>query len=126
ADPTLPYVVEADEAVLLGPPPPAESYLDVAKVVEAARQAGAQAVHPGYGFLAEKADFAAAVIDAGLTWVGPPPDAIAAMGDKVKARNVMADAGVPVAQGTRDPVRDADAAVAAAHEVGSPVKVKAG
>jgi acetyl-CoA carboxylase biotin carboxylase subunit len=125
ADADLPYVTEADEAVLLGPPPPAESYLDVAKVLEAAGQSGAQAVHPGYGFLAENAGFAAAVVDAGLTWVGPSAEAIAAMGDKVKARNVMADAGVPVAKGTRDPVPDAEAAVAAATEIGYPVIVKA-
>jgi acetyl-CoA carboxylase biotin carboxylase subunit len=125
ADATLPYVGEADEAVLLGPPPPAESYLDIAKVLEAAGQSGAQAIHPGYGFLAESAEFAAAVMDAGLTWVGPSPEAIAAMGDKVKARNVMADAGVPVAQGTRDPVPDADAAVTAAAGIGYPVMVKA-
>jgi acetyl-CoA carboxylase biotin carboxylase subunit len=125
ADADLPYVAEADEAVLLGPPPPAESYLDVAKVLEAAGQSGAKAVHPGYGFLAENAGFAAAVVDAGLTWVGPSAEAIAAMGDKVKARNVMADAGVPVAKGTRDPVPDAEAAVAAAAEIGYPVMVKA-
>jgi acetyl-CoA carboxylase biotin carboxylase subunit len=125
ADADLPYVAEADEAVLLGPAAPAESYLDAAKVLEAAGQSGAQAIHPGYGFLAESAEFAAAVLDAGLTWVGPSAEAIAAMGDKVKARNVMADAGVPVAQGTRDPVPDADAAVAAATTVGYPVMVKA-
>ena len=125
ADAHLPYVAEADEAVLLGPAPPAESYLDVAKVLEAAGQSGAQAVHPGYGFLAESAEFAAAVIDAGLTWVGPSADAIAAMGDKVKARNVMADAGVPVAQGTRDPVPDIDSALDAVRQIGYPVMVKA-
>ncbi|MFL6241230.1 MAG: acetyl/propionyl/methylcrotonyl-CoA carboxylase subunit alpha [Actinomycetes bacterium] len=125
ADADLPYVAEADEAILLGPAPPAESYLDIAKLLEAAGQARAEAIHPGYGFLAESAEFAAAVIDAGLTWVGPGADAIAAMGDKVKARNVMADAGVPVASGTRDPVPDADAAVAAAARIGYPVMVKA-
>jgi acetyl-CoA carboxylase biotin carboxylase subunit len=125
ADADLPYVAEADEAILLGPAAPAESYLDIAKVLEAAGQSGAQAIHPGYGFLAESAEFAAAVVEAGLTWVGPSPDAISAMGDKVKARNVMSDAGVPVAQGTRDPVPDADAAVAAARGIGYPVMVKA-
>jgi acetyl-CoA carboxylase biotin carboxylase subunit len=125
ADAELPYVAEADEAILLGPAAPAESYLDAAKIIEAARQAGAQAVHPGYGFLAESAEFAAAVADAGLSWIGPAPEAIAAMGDKVKARNVMADAGVPVARGTRDPLPDVDAAVRAAAEIGFPVMVKA-
>jgi acetyl-CoA carboxylase biotin carboxylase subunit len=125
ADSSLPYVREADEAILLGPAPPAESYLDVAKVLEAAQRSGAEAIHPGYGFLAESAEFAQAVIDAGLGWVGPPPEAISAMGDKISARNLMADAGVPVAAGTREPVRDADAAISAAAEIGYPVMVKA-
>src|SRR5881227_2267793 len=125
ADAGLPFVHEADEAVLLGPPPPAQSYLDVARVLEAAKRTGAEAIHPGYGFLAESAEFAQAVIDAGLVWVGPSPDAISAMGDKVKARNVMADAGVPVAKGTRDPVPDVGAALDAAREIGYPVMVKA-
>jgi acetyl-CoA carboxylase biotin carboxylase subunit len=125
ADSSLPYVREADEAILLGPAPPAESYLDVAKVLEAAQRSGAEAIHPGYGFLAESAEFAQAVIDAGLGWVGPPPEAISAMGDKISARNLMADAGVPVAAGTREPVRDAGAAISAAAEIGYPVMVKA-
>jgi acetyl-CoA carboxylase biotin carboxylase subunit len=125
ADADLPFVREADEAVLLGPPPPAQSYLDVARVLEAAARAGAQAVHPGYGFLAENAEFAQAVIDAGLAWVGPAPDAIEAMGDKVKARNRMSAAGVPVAAGTPDPVGDVETALAAAKEIGYPLMVKA-
>jgi acetyl-CoA carboxylase biotin carboxylase subunit len=125
ADARLPYVVEADESLLIGPPPPAQSYLDIAKMIEAAKQSGATAVHPGYGFLAESAEFAAAVIEAGLVWVGPSPDAIASMGDKVKARNLMSDAGVPVAVGTRDPVPSVDAALTAAREIGYPVMVKA-
>jgi acetyl-CoA carboxylase biotin carboxylase subunit len=125
ADARLPYVAEADEAVLIGPAPPAQSYLDIPKMIEAAKQSGAQAVHPGYGFLAESADFAAAVVEAGLVWVGPSPEAIASMGDKVKARNLMSDAGVPVAGGTRDPVPDREAAVVAAREIGYPVMVKA-
>jgi acetyl-CoA carboxylase biotin carboxylase subunit len=125
ADADLPFVHEADEAVLLGPAPPAQSYLDVARVLEAARRTGADAIHPGYGFLAESAEFAQAVIDAGLVWVGPSPDAIAAMGDKISARNRMAAAGVPVAPGTPDPLTDADAAVDAARELGYPLMVKA-
>jgi acetyl-CoA carboxylase biotin carboxylase subunit len=125
ADAALPFVKEADEAILLGAAPPAESYLDVAKVLEAAKRSGAEAIHPGYGFLAENAEFARAVVDAGLGWVGPPPDAIAAMGDKINARNLMADAGVPVAAGTREPVPDEVGALAAAAEIGYPVMVKA-
>src|SRR3954453_13939759 len=96
ADADLPFVHEASEAVLLGPPPPAESSLDAEKVIEAARRTGAEAIHPGYGFLAESAKFAQAVVDAGLVWVGPSADAIDAMGDKVRARNRMSAAGVPV------------------------------
>lgn len=125
ADGDLPFVHEADEAVLLGPPPPAQSYLDVARVLEAARRTGAEAIHPGYGFLAESAEFAQAVIDAGLIWVGPSPDAIEAMGDKINARNRMAAAGVPVAPGTPDPLTDVDAALAAAGTLGYPLMVKA-
>jgi acetyl-CoA carboxylase biotin carboxylase subunit len=124
-DSALPFVREADEAVLLGPAPPAESYLDVAKVIEAAKRAGADAVHPGYGFLAENAAFAEAVLDEGLIWVGPAPEAIRAMGDKISARNLMSDAGVPVAPGTREPVDHVEAAVAAAREIGYPLMVKA-
>ncbi|MDT4893627.1 MAG: acetyl-CoA carboxylase, biotin carboxylase subunit [Pseudonocardiales bacterium] len=125
ADADLPFVKEADEAVLLGAPPPAEIYLDVARVLEAANQSGAHAVHPGYGFLSENAAFAQAVIDAGLVWIGPSPQAIVAMGDKVAARNLVGDAGVPIARGTREPVVDVDAAVLAANDVGYPVMVKA-
>ena len=125
ADARARHVRDADESVLLGGPPATESYLDGTKVIEAARRSGAQAIHPGYGFLAESADFAQAVVDAGLTWVGPAPDAIAAMGDKISARNLMAAAGVPVAPGTPEPVATADAAVTAAAEIGYPVMVKA-
>ena len=125
ADADLPFVREADEAVLLGPAPPAQSYLDISRVLEAAARTGASAIHPGYGFLAENASFAQAVIDAGIAWVGPQPDAIDAMGDKVKARNRMSAAGVPVAPGTPDPVDSAEAALAAAREIGYPVMVKA-
>ncbi|HET6817572.1 MAG TPA: biotin carboxylase N-terminal domain-containing protein [Mycobacteriales bacterium] len=125
ADSDLPFVREADEAVLLGPAPPAQSYLDVDKVLEAARRSGADAIHPGYGFLAESAAFAQAVIDAGLVWVGPSPDAISAMGDKISARNRMAAAGVPVAPGTPDPLTDVDAAIEVARDLGYPLMVKA-
>jgi acetyl-CoA carboxylase biotin carboxylase subunit len=123
ADADLPYVAEADEAVLIGPAQPAKSYLDVDAVMEAARRTNAGAIHPGYGFLAENTGFARRVIDDGLVWIGPPPEAIAAMGDKISARNLMEEAGVPVSAGTREPVPDADAAVAAG--IGYPVMVKA-
>jgi acetyl-CoA carboxylase, biotin carboxylase subunit len=118
-------VREADEAVLLGPAAPAESYLDVKRVLEAVARSNAEAVHPGYGFLAENAEFAQSVIDAGVIWIGPQPDAIDAMGDKVKARNRMSAAGVPVAPGTHDPVDSAEAALAAVRDIGYPVMVKA-
>jgi acetyl-CoA carboxylase, biotin carboxylase subunit len=125
ADESLPYVHEADEAVYIGASAPAQSYLDSAILLEAARKTGAAAVHPGYGFLAESPGFATAVRAAGLTWIGPDPDAIEQMGDKIRARNVMAAAGVPVAPGSRAPVADADAAVAEASRIGYPVMVKA-
>jgi acetyl-CoA carboxylase biotin carboxylase subunit len=125
ADADLPYVREADEAVYLGEPAPAQSYLDSALLLDVARTTGAAAVHPGYGFLAESPGFAQAVIDAGLTWVGPDPAAIEQMGDKIRARNLMAAAGVPVAPGSSAPVADADAAVAEASLLGYPVMVKA-
>jgi acetyl-CoA carboxylase biotin carboxylase subunit len=125
ADRRLPFVQAADEAVLIGPAPPAQSYLDVSTVLEAARRTGAQAVHPGYGFLAESATFAQQVIDAGLVWVGPDPAAIDGLGDKVNARNLMAAAGVPVAGGTQEPLTEVEAAVTAAAELGYPLMVKA-
>jgi acetyl-CoA carboxylase biotin carboxylase subunit len=124
ADADARHVREADEAVLLGPPPAAQSYLDGRRVLEAAHRSGAEAVHPGYGFLAENADFAASVIAAGLAWVGPSPEAIAAMGDKINARNLMAAAGVPVAAGGDEPVTDSSAARALADRIGYPVMVK--
>jgi acetyl-CoA carboxylase biotin carboxylase subunit len=125
ADGALPHVLEADEAVLLGEAPPAASYLDMDKVIEAARQSNAQAVHPGYGFLAENATFAERVLDAGLIWIGPAPDSIRRMGDKINARNLMEAAGVPVAGGTREPVADVEVAVAQATAIGYPLMVKA-
>jgi len=124
-DAGLPYVEEADEAVPIGPAPAARSYLDIDGVLAAARRAGAAAIHPGYGFLAESAGFAARVIDAGLTWVGPPPSAIEQMGDKINARNLMEQAGVPVAAGSREPVADVAAAAAEAGRIGYPVMIKA-
>jgi len=125
ADADLPYVREADQATRIGPPQPARSYLDAAALIDAARKTKATAVHPGYGFLAENADFARQVIAAGLTWVGPDPDAIEQMGDKIRARNLMEQAGVPVSPGTREPVTDVNAAVTEAERIGYPVMVKA-
>jgi acetyl-CoA carboxylase biotin carboxylase subunit len=125
ADADLPFVAEADEAVLVGPPNPAQSYRNVEAILAAAKSTGAQAVHPGYGFLSENAEFARTVEASGLIWVGPGADAITAMGDKINARNLMAAAGVPVAPGTTDPAADLDAAVTAAAEIGYPVMVKA-
>jgi acetyl-CoA carboxylase, biotin carboxylase subunit len=125
ADAGLPFVREADEAVQIGPPPPAQSYLDAAAVIAAARHTGAAAVHPGYGFLSESAAFAQQVLAEELTWVGPPPEAIEQMGDKINARNLMHRAGVPVAVGSADPVTDAGAALAEAERIGYPVMVKA-
>src|SRR5437764_533423 len=109
----------------IGPAQPAASYLDAAALIEAARKSNAVAVHPGYGFLAENADFARRVIEAGLTWVGPDPGAIEQMGDKIRARNLMEQAGVPVSPGTREPVTDVDTAVIEAERIGYPVMVKA-
>ncbi|PTA44615.1 acetyl/propionyl/methylcrotonyl-CoA carboxylase subunit alpha [Micromonospora sp. RP3T] len=125
ADADLPFVTEADEAVCVGPANPALSYRNVEAILDAARNTGAQAIHPGYGFLSENADFARTVERAGLIWVGPGADAITAMGDKINARNLMAAAGVPVAPGTTEPAADLDAAVTAATEIGYPVMVKA-
>ena len=125
ADADLPFVREADAAVHIGPAQPAQSYLDSAAVIAAARATGAAAVHPGYGFLAENADFARQVTAAGLTWVGPDPAAIEQMGDKIRARNLMERAGVPVSAGSREPVPDVAAAIAEADRIGYPVMVKA-
>jgi acetyl-CoA carboxylase biotin carboxylase subunit len=124
-DAQLPFVREADEAVAIGPAQPAQSYRNADAILEAARQTGAEAVHPGYGFLAEDAGFAGRVRDAGLVWVGPSAEAIEAMGDKIRARNLVAAAGVPVSRGTTEPVADAESAVLAARGIGYPVMVKA-
>ena len=125
ADADLPYVHEADQAVPIGPAQPALSYLNAAAIIDAAARTGAASVHPGYGFLAENADFARQVIAAGLTWVGPDPAAIEQMGDKIRARNLMERAGVPVSPGSREPVTDEAAAAAEAGQIGYPVMVKA-
>jgi acetyl-CoA carboxylase biotin carboxylase subunit len=125
ADADLPFVAEADEAVHIGPAAPAQSYRDVDAVIEAARQTGAQAVHPGYGFLAEDPAFPARVQQAGLVWVGPSADAIRQMGDKIRARNLVAAAGVPVSRGTESPVKDLDDALRAGADIGYPLMVKA-
>ncbi|WP_200208236.1 acetyl-CoA carboxylase biotin carboxylase subunit [Micromonospora coerulea] len=125
ADAGLPFVTEADEAVCVGPANPAQSYRNVEAILAAAKSTGAQAIHPGYGFLSENAEFARTVEASGLIWVGPGADAITAMGDKINARNLMAAAGVPVAPGTTEPAADLAAAVAAAAEIGYPVMVKA-
>ncbi len=119
------HVAYADEAYLLGPAAPALSYLNVEKLLEVAARAGADAIHPGYGFLAENAGFARAVVAAGLTWVGPHADAIDAMGDKVRARQAMVAAGVPVVPGATVPLVNADDAVRAAEEFGLPLALKA-
>ena len=119
------HVRMADEAYLLGPAPPSQSYLHVEKLLEVAKRSGAQAIHPGYGFLAENAGFARAVIGAGLVWIGPHPDAIDAMGDKVRARRAMVAAGVPVVPGGTDPIADVAGARAAAEAYGLPLALKA-
>jgi acetyl-CoA/propionyl-CoA carboxylase biotin carboxyl carrier protein len=119
------HVRVADEALLLGPAAPAESYLNIERVLDAARRAGAAAIHPGYGFLAENAAFARACDEAGITWIGPPPEAIEAMGSKVEARRLMAGAGVPVIPGTTDPVDSAEELVRLGDEYGWPLAVKA-
>ncbi|WP_433512546.1 acetyl/propionyl/methylcrotonyl-CoA carboxylase subunit alpha [Nonomuraea sp. CA-143628] len=115
----------ADEAYALGGRSPAETYLDIGKLLEIARRSGTDAVHPGYGFLAENAGFAQAVIDAGLIWIGPPPAAIAALGDKVQARHIAQKVGAPLVAGTKDPVSGAAEVVAFAEKHGLPIAIKA-
>jgi len=125
ADAGAPHVLAARHALRIGPPPPAESYLSAGRILEAARSAGADAIHPGYGFLAENAAFAAACQEAGFIFIGPPPDAIAAMGSKISARRLMDRAGVPVVPG-ETPADQSDAAIAAAaRRVGFPLLIKA-
>src|SRR5919204_2279500 len=119
------HVRMADEAYSLNGSTPAESYLAIDKVLGVARQSGADAVHPGYGFLAENADFAQAVLDAGLTWIGPSPQSIRDLGDKVTARHIAQRVGAPLVPGTAEPVRDADEIVQFARQYGLPVAIKA-
>jgi len=124
-DRDAPHVGEADEAFLIGPAVPAESYLNVEKIIATAKEAGAEAIHPGYGFLAENAEFARACADNGLVFIGPPPEAIEAMGSKTKAREIMAAAEVPIVPGATEPAADLDAARAQAEAAGYPVACKA-
>jgi acetyl-CoA/propionyl-CoA carboxylase biotin carboxyl carrier protein len=119
------FVRLADEAYSLGGSTPAESYLSIEKIIDVAKRSGADSVHPGYGFLAENSAFAQAVLDAGLVWIGPPPAAIDALGDKVQARHIAAKVGAPLVAGTADPVADADEVLAFAREHGLPIAIKA-
>jgi acetyl-CoA carboxylase biotin carboxylase subunit len=125
ADRDAPHVREADQGILLGPAPARESYLDIERVLDAARRSGADALHPGYGFLSENWRFAEACERAGLTFIGPPAEAIRAMGDKTEARRLMAAAGVPTVPGSPGPVADVAAAEAAAGSIGFPLILKA-
>src|SRR5262249_31357974 len=119
------HVLHADAAVAIGPAPPAESYPDHGKIIAAARATEAQAIHPGYGFLAENAAFAEACAAAGLVFIGPPPAAVRAMGDKVAARRIARELGVPTVPGTFEPVAGEAAVRAAAREIGYPLMIKA-
>ena len=125
ADANAPFVLEADAAILIGPAPAKESYLDPKKILAAARQMGAEAIHPGYGFLSENADFAQSVIDAGLVWIGPPPSAIRAMGLKDAAKSVMIQAGVPTTPGYLGEDQSVERLTAEAAKIGFPVLIKA-
>ncbi len=124
-DRDAPHVREADEAFLIGPAVPAESYLNIPKIIETAKEAGAEAIHPGYGFLAENADFARACAENDVVFIGPPPEAIEAMGSKTRAREIMAEAGVPIVPGATAPAADLDAARQQAEDAGYPVACKA-
>src|SRR2546421_9498870 len=120
------HVRRADEAFLLGPGPASESYLVIDKIIEVAKEAGAEAIHPGYGFLAENPNLARACDDAGIVWIGPPAAAIDAMGSKTGAREIMKKAGIPIIPGTTEPVPDVDSAKQVIDsEIGYPVAIKA-
>ncbi len=125
ADTSAPHRYAADESILIGPPSPAESYLRGDVIIDAARQSGADAIHPGYGFLSENADFAKMVEDAGLIFIGPTPDQIASMGDKVRARELMETASVPVIPGTKGPIDDRSSLEKEAKRIGYPLLIKA-
>jgi acetyl-CoA carboxylase biotin carboxylase subunit len=125
ADCLSPHVSLADESVLIGPPPASESYLRVDKIIEAARATGADAIHPGYGFLSENADFAQACEDAGLTFVGPPSGVIRLLGDKIRAKKLMVDAGVPLVPGYIEEDQSDDRLTAEADRIGYPLLIKA-
>jgi len=124
-DRDAPHVREAAEAFLIGPAVPAESYLNILKIIDTAKEAGAEAIHPGYGFLAENADFARACAEAGIVFIGPPAEAIEAMGSKTRAREIMAEAGVPIVPGATAPAKDLDEAAKQAEDAGYPVACKA-
>jgi len=124
-DRDAPHVREADEAFLIGPAVPAESYLNIPKIIETAKEAGAEGIHPGYGFLAENAEMARACDEAGITWIGPPPEAIEAMGSKTRAREIMEKAGVPIVPGSTEVAEGLEDAKRQADEAGYPVACKA-
>jgi propionyl-CoA carboxylase alpha chain len=125
ADVEAPHVRMADQAVALGPPPAAESYLGIEAIVEAARRTGAEAVHPGYGFLSENPDFAAALEVAGIAFIGPPPEAISLMGDKIAAKRLAEEAGVNTVPGHLEAIADPKVAARIARQIGYPVMIKA-
>lgn len=124
-DANAPFVSLADEAFALGGQTSAESYLNIEKILDAAKKSGANAIHPGYGFLSENGDFAEAVINAGLIWIGPSPQSIRDLGDKVTARHIAERANAPMAPGTKDPVKNADEVVEFAKKNGLPIAIKA-
>ncbi|MBE2250596.1 MAG: biotin carboxylase [Myxococcus sp.] len=125
ADAQLPFVKEADEAVRIGPAPAKDSYLNVAALLEAAKQTKAEAIHPGYGFISENAEFAKTVAGHGITFVGPPPEAMLRMKDKSEARRLVAEAGVPIVPGSKDTIPDVATALSEAERIGYPVLCKA-
>ena len=125
ADEGAAHVRAADEAIRIGPPPSADSYLRIDRIIEACRNSGAEAVHPGYGFLSENPAFASALDEAGIVFIGPRPNAIAAMGDKIESKKLARAAGVSTVPGYLDVVPDADAAVGIARDIGYPVMIKA-